>query len=119
MEGRARSRRSTPCSATRSRRCASSPILAVAGHARARPRDLAAHRPRRDARGDQRLPDAAAWGGYPGGSTVEKGAPLFPRIDRLTVDAMRWTDNHCHLPDDAAEAAEHGRRRPGPPASSG
>jgi methionyl-tRNA synthetase len=28
---------------------------------------------------DQRLPDAAAWGGYPGGSIVEKGAPLFPR----------------------------------------
>jgi methionyl-tRNA synthetase len=27
----------------------------------------------------QRLPDAAAWGGYPGGLTVEKGAPLFPR----------------------------------------
>jgi methionyl-tRNA synthetase len=29
---------------------------------------------------DQRLPDAAAWGQYPGGLTVEKGAPLFPRI---------------------------------------
>ena len=29
---------------------------------------------------DQRLPDAAAWGGYPGGRPVEKGAPLFPRI---------------------------------------
>jgi methionyl-tRNA synthetase len=28
---------------------------------------------------DQRLPDAAAWGGYPGGLPVEKGAPLFPR----------------------------------------
>jgi len=28
---------------------------------------------------DQRLPGAAAWGGYPGGLTVEKGAPLFPR----------------------------------------
>jgi methionyl-tRNA synthetase len=27
----------------------------------------------------QRLPDAAAWGGYPGGLTVTKGAPLFPR----------------------------------------
>ena len=26
-----------------------------------------------------RLPDAAAWGGYPGGLPVEKGAPLFPR----------------------------------------
>jgi methionyl-tRNA synthetase len=28
---------------------------------------------------DQRLPDAAAWGGYPGGLTVTKGDPLFPR----------------------------------------
>jgi methionyl-tRNA synthetase len=28
----------------------------------------------------QRLPDAATWGGYPGGLPVEKGAPLFPRI---------------------------------------
>ena len=27
----------------------------------------------------QLLPDAAAWGGYPGGLKVEKGAPLFPR----------------------------------------
>jgi methionyl-tRNA synthetase len=29
--------------------------------------------------GDQRLPDAAAWGRYPGGTTVVKGDPLFPR----------------------------------------
>jgi methionyl-tRNA synthetase len=29
---------------------------------------------------DQRLPEAATWGQYPGGLTVEKGAPLFPRI---------------------------------------
>jgi methionyl-tRNA synthetase len=28
---------------------------------------------------DQRLPDAAAWGGYPGGVAVTKGDPLFPR----------------------------------------
>ncbi|HUQ39522.1 MAG TPA: methionine--tRNA ligase [Acidimicrobiales bacterium] len=28
---------------------------------------------------DQRLPDAAAWGGYPGGLPVTKAAPLFPR----------------------------------------
>ncbi|HUP87638.1 MAG TPA: methionine--tRNA ligase [Acidimicrobiales bacterium] len=27
----------------------------------------------------QRLPEAASWGGYPGGLTVEKGDPLFPR----------------------------------------
>jgi methionyl-tRNA synthetase len=29
---------------------------------------------------DERLPAAAAWGGYPGGLAVEKGSPLFPRI---------------------------------------
>jgi len=29
--------------------------------------------------GDERLPAAGGWGGYPGGRTVEKGAPLFPR----------------------------------------
>jgi methionyl-tRNA synthetase len=29
---------------------------------------------------DQRLPDGAAWGGYPGGLKVVKGDPLFPRI---------------------------------------
>jgi methionyl-tRNA synthetase len=28
---------------------------------------------------DERLPGAGAWGGYPGGLTVDKGAPLFPR----------------------------------------
>jgi len=28
----------------------------------------------------QRLPEAAAWGQYPGGLTVAGGAPLFPRI---------------------------------------
>jgi methionyl-tRNA synthetase len=27
----------------------------------------------------ERLPAAAAWGGYPGGLSVEKGKPLFPR----------------------------------------
>jgi len=29
---------------------------------------------------EQRLPQAAAWGGYPGGLRVERAAPLFPRI---------------------------------------
>jgi methionyl-tRNA synthetase len=29
---------------------------------------------------EQRLPGAAAWGGYPGGLPVAKGAPLFPRM---------------------------------------
>ncbi len=29
---------------------------------------------------EQRLPAAAGWGGYPGGLTVTKGDPLFPRL---------------------------------------
>jgi methionyl-tRNA synthetase len=29
---------------------------------------------------EQRLPGAAAWGGYPGGVPVATGAPLFPRL---------------------------------------
>jgi methionyl-tRNA synthetase len=29
---------------------------------------------------EQRLPDAARWGGYPGGLAVEKGPPVFPRF---------------------------------------
>jgi methionyl-tRNA synthetase len=29
---------------------------------------------------EQRLPDAAKWGGYPGGRTITAGDPLFPRI---------------------------------------
>jgi methionyl-tRNA synthetase len=29
---------------------------------------------------EQRLPEAAVWGGYPGGLPVERSGPLFPRI---------------------------------------
>jgi methionyl-tRNA synthetase len=29
---------------------------------------------------DQRLPEAAQWGAYPGGAVIETGTPLFPRI---------------------------------------
>ena len=29
---------------------------------------------------DQRLPDAAGWGGLPTGRPVTKGEPLFPRL---------------------------------------
>jgi methionyl-tRNA synthetase len=28
---------------------------------------------------DQQVPEAARWGGYPGGLPVTKGEPLFPR----------------------------------------
>ena len=34
---------------------------------------------------EQRLPDAASWGGYPGGLEVTKGQPLFPRL-KVEVD---------------------------------
>jgi methionyl-tRNA synthetase len=30
---------------------------------------------------EQRLPEAAGWGGLPAGSVLEKGSPLFPRIE--------------------------------------
>ena len=30
---------------------------------------------------EQRLPDAAGWGRLPAGSRLEKGAPLFPRLE--------------------------------------
>ena len=51
---------------------------------------------------DERLPDAAAWGLLPAGSTLDKGAPLFPAHRDVT-----WVDSHCHLPSlsGGAEAA--------------
>jgi methionyl-tRNA synthetase len=30
---------------------------------------------------DQRLPEAAAWGSLPAGSTLERGPALFPRLE--------------------------------------
>lgn len=33
---------------------------------------------------EQRLPEAAAWGGLPAGAPLDKGAPLFPRIETET-----------------------------------
>jgi methionyl-tRNA synthetase len=33
---------------------------------------------------EQRLPEAAAWGGLPPGSVLDKGSPLFPRIESAT-----------------------------------
>ena len=70
--------RSTPCWATPSRRCASWPLLAspaIPGTAQTIWERIGLP----GAVADQRLPDALAWGGYPGGLTVTKGAPLFPR----------------------------------------
>jgi methionyl-tRNA synthetase len=36
---------------------------------------------------DERLPGAAAWGRLPAGAALDKGAPLFPRIDSERVAA--------------------------------
>ena len=79
VEGRSRSRRSTPCSATRSRRCASS-RSSRRRPSRRRPRRSGGASASTERREQQRLPGRGAWGQYPGGSAVEKGAPLFPRI---------------------------------------
>ena len=79
VEGRAGPGGRRRASATRSRRCASSPCSprpALPDHV---PDDLGAHRSAPVSVTDQRVPAAAAWGGYPGGVTVTKGAPLFPR----------------------------------------
>ena len=57
----------------------------------------------------ERLPDAAAWGGYPGGLPVER-ARRSSRAARTELDV--WTDSHCHLDygaDMAADAVERAR----------
>ena len=63
--------------------------------------DLEAHRALRDRCSTNGFPQAAAWGGYPGGLAVEKGTPLFPRLTVAFV--VTWTDNHCHLDDERLE----------------
>ena len=79
VEGRARARRSTPCSATPSRSSASSPSWR-------RRRWCAPASSCGDVwvwpglPTDVRVPDGLAWGGYPGGLPVEKGTSLFPRL---------------------------------------
>ena len=63
--------------------------------------------------GDQRLPDAAAWGGYPGGVPSRRATRSSPASRCLDV---RWTDNHCHLVDERPArraAAVATRPRPG------
>ena len=61
---------------------------------------------------DQRLPDAAAWGGYPGGLPVEKGAAALPaharhrpdrRVDRRPLPPAR------RRPTRSADVASVGR----------
>ena len=45
-----------------------------------------------------RAVSAAVMGPVPGGPPVEKGEPLFPRIQERRMSA--WTDAHCHLQDE-------------------
>ena len=75
------------------------------GRAADQPGDLGADRLPGDI-ADQRLPDAAAWGGYPGGLPVAKGDPLFPRIQTRRDVCF---DSHCHVYD---------TRMPGGPAAA-
>ena len=56
-------------------------------------------------------PRRAAWGGYPGGVTVVKGDPLFPRITSSAIEVTGWFDTHCHVHDDRIPGGDRGRRR--------
>ena len=76
-----RAPRSTPCWATPSRCCASSPSW-PAGHARRPASEVWRRIGLPGSPADQRLPEAAAWGGYPGGLPVEKGDAALPPHDR-------------------------------------
>ena len=44
------------------------------------------------------------WGGYPGRPAGGEGRAAVPPHLEL-IAPMRWTDDHCHLPDDLTEAA--------------
>ena len=60
------------------------------------------------------LPKPPAGGGLPAGARLEKGAPLFPRLETCVT----WVDSHCHLqslsdPGGAIERAAGGRRPAG------
>ena len=68
---------------------------------------------------DQRLPAAAAWGGYPGGLAVTKGEPLFPAPHGLTRRHDRSDMTWCRQPlppprrTDPRRRRRRGARRPG------
>ena len=62
-------------------------------------------------------PAAARRGGVgrvPGRSRGGEGRAALPAHHRLTATGpMRWTDNHCHLPDDVSGGRRCSWRRPG------
>ena len=80
VEGRARVRTSTRCSATPSRRCGSSPILASPARPAHGAGDLGAHRPAPARSPTSACPATSRGAATPAASPVTKGAPLFPRI---------------------------------------
>ena len=115
VEGRARARASTPCSATRSRRCASSPS-SPRRRSRRRRRPIWERIGLPGAVADQRVPDDVAWGGYPGGLAGRpKGAPLFPAHQGLTGRSLDSTRTATSRP--TTRSAERRRRGRGRPAS--
>jgi TatD DNase family protein len=62
---------------------------------------------------DQRLPDAAAWGGYPGGHPGRPRAPAVPPKHESTgVDDRFWVDTHCHLDDERMPGGTEAASRP-------
>ena len=69
---------------------------------------------------DQRLPEAAVWGGYPGGLAVEKGDPLFPgsrltdgRTSPPALDRRPLPPRSPRPADGGAGGAAAAPRRPG------
>ena len=78
LEGRARVRRSTRCSAAPSRSLRIVALLIVPAMP-ATAEEIWRRIGLDGSPADRRLPTDGRWGGYPGGVRVEKGAPLFPR----------------------------------------
>ena len=60
---------------------------------------------------DQRLPAAAAWGGYPGGLAVEKGDAAVPPPGGLNGCAGPTTTATSHRPDRRRRRGRRARRR--------
>ena len=108
-------RRSTPCSATPSRRCGSSP----SSPSPAIPATAQAIWERIGLPGsvlDQRVPGRRRVGRLPGRpARSPRAPPLFPRITVVTrAGRAGWLDSHCHLP-----GGRRGRRSSPRPAAAG